>query len=683
MEAFASSPKPQASLLVYCAYACVHPGCRIEFTKNSDFSCMSLIVQCYLQVITHIMKFLSVSDRKEAALVNKTWYEASTDPVLLRDTIYLYHSSHPDSQEWWAEILKRKAQHVVLDNIDTCINTKSLILRSCSEITENLLSLSLKGSDLSEKTFITILSGCHNLRTLDISCCNSLFMTGALLSKDADRNALTGVLDNLMEINLSSVRYLSDATFNRLMSISPNVESVHLAGNQILFHSSAFCSGESQSCGNTAVLTFANFLQFLKRRSSKVKMINLSRTSIHDEGLTALASVAGLQLRELYLVACRDISDEGIVELSKKQVHLEVLSVNQCADVTDISVASLCHYAPELRKLLLADCRRVTDISIAKIQKLTKLERLDISSCYTITSRGLILGLCKNTLTNLRELILNCCSSVKDSFVAELCNILSQLSLLDLSSCSITDKSMHYISKYLTKLRTLRLAWCKDISDNGLLGIVDVTDPRLLKAENVDLCRCTRKRHTQIILDLPKKGEAEPLPVPPACESKLHVNVHKLQDWVPVSNIRTLHVLDLTSCHRVTDAAICQVMTFPELKSVHLSMCPSVTDESLRAIGLNIRGLEELHLSQCSGITDAGMAYISRRMWRLRTLDISKCDTISNKSLEAIFTYAKRLHNLDVSLCNNVTIDMIEMMENNMPHLRNVKKRLISGSGLF
>lgn len=52
----------------------------------------------------------------------------------------------------------------------------------------------------------------------------------------------------------------------------------------------------------------------------------------------------------------------------------------------------------------------------------------------------------------------------------------SNLRKLDLTSCVyLTDISVHAIATYLPALVVLRLGWCKEISDWGLLGMVEPT----------------------------------------------------------------------------------------------------------------------------------------------------------------------------------------------------------------
>jgi len=68
-----------------------------------------------------------------------------------------------------------------------------------------------------------------------------------------------------------------------------------------------------------------------------------------------------------------------------------------------------------------------------------------------------------------------CCSSLGDSFVVELTSCVPGLIELDVSSCSVSDVALRAICARLTALRSLRLAWCRDVTDTGLLGLPDLS----------------------------------------------------------------------------------------------------------------------------------------------------------------------------------------------------------------
>lgn len=54
------------------------------------------------------------------------------------------------------------------------------------------------------------------------------------------------------------------------------------------------------------------------------------------------------------------------------------------------------------------------------------------------------------------------------------------LRVLDLSSCvALTNQTMQAICTYLTHLSVLRLAWCKELHDWGLLGLRELSEEAL------------------------------------------------------------------------------------------------------------------------------------------------------------------------------------------------------------
>ena len=93
--------------------------------------------------MTHIFRFLGVPDRKEAALVCRKWYDASIDPMLLRDTIVTFHAP-VTTDAVFNQLGRRRTPHLVLDQIDGSFTSKNFLLYSCRHLTENLQSISLK-----------------------------------------------------------------------------------------------------------------------------------------------------------------------------------------------------------------------------------------------------------------------------------------------------------------------------------------------------------------------------------------------------------------------------------------------------------------------------------------------------------------------------------------------------------
>jgi len=370
-----------------------------------------------------MMRFLSVSDRKEAALVCRAWYEASLDPVLQKDIIlHFYASSAATTTKAIPGLSKRRLPHLVLNDFDSSLDAKAVVLKSCEQFGANLKSLSLKGSNLTERTFVELLSHCNSLVSLDLSCCNSLFMAGTLLEMNSDLTLLQNSLVNVREVNLSSIRHLTDATFNRIMTVCANIEKISLMSAPLVFNSNIYNSRGSRFA-NSSLLTYKNFLDFVLTQQC-LKSINLSRTSIEDNHLEELLSIPELHLDDLTLVSCRNVSDEGICSIAKHQPGLKSLDIRECPDLTNSSLMTIAACLTKLKNLYMQKCKQITDKGVATMTKLVELQVLDVSECHQITSAGLKAGLCLSEINlNLTSLNVSC-TDAGDQFVEKACETL-------------------------------------------------------------------------------------------------------------------------------------------------------------------------------------------------------------------------------------------------------------------
>lgn len=621
------------------------------------------------------MRFLSVSDRKEAALVCRSWYEASLDPILQRDiTIHFYASSAEQTSRAIPSLSRRRLPHLVLNNFDLSLDAKAVLLKSCEHLSANLRSLSLKGSNITERTFVELLSKCTNLVTLDLSCCNSLFMSGTLLEKNADMQLLRTSLTNVLDVNLSSIRYMSDATFNRIMTVCENVEKLSLAGSQMAFSSGVYYPSKSSRIASSSVLTFKNFLDFLVTQTC-LTSLNLSKTQIEDEHLDEIA-VSGLQLQELILTGCRNVSDEGIAGICKHQSQLKSLDVRECADLTNSAIMTVSARLTQLQNLYVNKCKQITDKSVVSMSKLKQLEVLDISECFQITSAGLCQGLChEGEMAVLTHLNLNCCSLVGDTFVDKACECLPLLTHLDLGSCfKITDHSVHSISSSLKYLRFLRLAWCKEVTDLGLLGLL--TEGNQHKHDEADgECRCTRKYPSTVIFKKPTDKKKET-----SVDDIRNNSLNSKKIPVAISNLVGLKYLDLTACKKLTDTSLMQAIKFPEIKVLSLGILPNLSPDGVAQIVRNNPSIEELNLSQCGSLTDSAMATITTRLPRLQLLNVFGCDQLTDKSVGYLKDNCSRLKHLDVSFCGGLSHEAVDNLENKCKTLQTVQKRMIGAT---
>ena len=613
-----------------------------------------------------------MSDRKEAALVSKTWLEASCDPILLHNVVSVYNGneSTPSIRKYgWV------APSVHWENCRLCI-TKSLIQSEAYvEMCKRITKLSLSGNEIMVHSFTVLLAQCQNLRILDLTGCNNLFIAGQILSKETEKALVKPVLQNIRELYLSSIRHLTDMSLNNFLLLCSNVEKLSLSGNQIMFYSHEYFMDYSSNC-NVAVLTFRNILTNIALLAQSLVSLDFSRTQLDSKALGELAIVYGLSLKELVLSGCRELTDVGIKNFCLKQTKLKHLDLSGCVNIGDTALIAVTESLESLQWLNINKCNKVSQYSITKLHKLQKLQKLDMTGCYRFSSNELMTGILgESLLSNLTSITVSCSETVDDDFIYLLCHKLPNIEHLDISSCfKISDISILFISGMLHRLRYLSLAWCKEITDNGLAGtsIDAVQDAYWKKKENA--CKCTRKSS---ILHQCQKTEKEC-----SADNKNHHHSHCYINFTeipakPISNLERLESLNLSACHKISDKSVATVFKFNSLKVLNLNLCTAITDCSLKEISWKIPSLQELYIGSNCHITDSGINIIAVKLKRLQQLDISNCDFLTNKTLESLKACAKSLKYLNVSMCKQITLSTLEAFEESMPHLILVQKRLV------
>lgn len=88
------------------------------------------------------------------------------------------------------------------------------------------------------------------------------------------------------------------------------------------------------------------------------------------------------------------------------------------------------------------------------------------------------------------------------------------------------------------------------------------------------------------------------------CPQLEHLSLKRSNMAQAVLNCPLLHLLDIASCHKLSDAAIRLAATScPQLESLDMSNCSCVSDESLREIALSCANLRILNSSYCPNIS--------------------------------------------------------------------------------
>lgn len=620
------------------------------------------------QVLVYIFTFLNVTERKLASRVCKLWYFASLHPKLQEHTVFILTNNTNVTVA--RNIGQRRPANVIFRGLDSSSHSK-LLLSTVSHSWESsiLHSLLFESSVISETDFINVLSKCSSVQRLSVNSCDSLFMSGNLLRNNTDRDLVQSTLVNVKELVLCSNRYLSDNIFNILMSLMPNVKKLSLSSCHISFHSSLYLVGQAAA---SCIMTFHNIRKFITDRAKLIKVMNFSKTSIDDKALTILAETPNLQLEEINLEHCQEVTDEGIEHLCMYQQQIQSVNVSGCHGISDKSIRMIAEKLSCLKRFNASKCNLLGEDAVYFIAGVEFLEELNMSRCFRLTSASWIKSLHGRAFKNVTVLNLSYCTMIDDKAVAEIAKM-PELKHLDLSSCfNITDKSVQAICINLGNLSYLNFAWCSEIQNLILEAIQDVLNADKIKEQEHGKCKCTKENESfKSYLDLKlKKPEENIKPeLLTFIESDCRANSDPNLKPFSINSLKNLKVLNLCGCTRLLQESL-QNLKLYKLRHLNLSMCTAVTDDHLIHISDCCSLLVELQLSQCHLLTDTGTAYVLAHNHLLEGLDISGCDRLTDCTLELVSKLGRCLRYLDVSMCRGLHFERINKLEEMLPHVR-------------
>ncbi|KAM5263720.1 uncharacterized protein ACOB6Z_007664 [Ctenodactylus gundi] len=448
-----------------------------------------------LEMLTYILSFLPLSDQKEASLVCWAWYCAAQNAlreINVQYNIPVSSASLPTIKN----LGLRRISCISLTNLDGSTTSHQVLQSVAYHLGPHLQSLSLGGGSPTEASFVALILGCPALRTLDLSGCNSLFTSGTLLVQPEMAQRVRHALSGLCELNLAGLRDLGDLSFNRLSSCVPSLERLSLAYCHLTFQLGPAQGSVSPQDSSTSQLSFHNLLQFVKERAGRLRALDLSGTGLPPEALQALGQVAGLQLQELSLHSCRDLSTEAVVTLCRQQPGLTSLDLSGCSELTDGALLAVSRGLQHLRQLSLGKLQRLTDMGCTALGGLWELQILDMAECCLVTGQGLAqaLGSLCRAPPRLTTLRLAYCSSLKVLQFPQLRKL--SLSLLP----ELTDIGLVAVARGCRSLERLSLSHCSHLTDEGLAQAAE-SWPRL---QHLDLSSCSQL--TEQTLDIIRRA---------------------------------------------------------------------------------------------------------------------------------------------------------------------------------
>lgn len=623
-----------------------------------------------LEVVTHIMKFLSYADRVVASQVCHLWHDATLHPKFLDQEKVVFNKLNLDEIPEVLEVFSksnRQFYHFLFLDTELTNRVKQFFIKRGSMVR----SLVMINCCINEQTFVEILSHCTNLEALELDNCRELFMIGSVLSHQEDVEALKITLKKLKHLSVANNRYLSDALFNRLTSVAPNLENISLAGCFISFHSGIYkkfypnkLTANNLDFASESVLTLWNVLKHLELKAANIKQINFSKTLIDGKALTEIAQISKLQLEELILSYCEQLSNSGMLAIAQYQTELQVLNLSYCSRITDRTLIVVCKSLNNIRSLCLRNCRAITNLGVVEIRKLTNLQELDLSKCELVSSEGIENGVCY--CKRLQKLDLEGLNRITCSTIKVLAESLPKIIKLNLSYCfrAVTNESIQSIFEHQTELRSLKLVNCHYLTDAGLTGLGTATNsednkPVETSSLFVNIDQDEPKLHIslrsraeeEIVRDAYRKKAVEQMCVQQSESGICH--------GYSVARLRGLQDLDLGCCRGITDVSLKYAFKFRELQHLNLSYCQMISIDGLKHLGRNNPSIDTLNLNNCYNVNDDGIIEVTKSLHRLKYLDLQACVQLTNKSLKAIAQNCRSLRYLDIRLCTNMIPDRV------------------------
>jgi len=573
-----------------------------------------------VEVISHIFKFLSLSDRKAAGQVSKRWNYAYHHPELSENVVVCLNNGKQ---------LKLKC---VLNASTKCFN---LLIRDSRKLDDTSLfwknhgkiikKLTLLNCNMKGKTFTKILKKCKNLESLSVIHCKDFDLPGKTDMKDRkERLKLVRTLRKLKKIDLSYHENLTNNFFVKIVTLAPNLETLLLTGSFIINFDQAPQAGGNYKVSSGHV-NYANIIRFLTKKAEKLKYLSFTKTGMDYPGIYQLTRVKNLNLNGLYLKSCQHLTDESVQLICEYQKSLKELDIGCCPELTNASVLAITSNLGNLRVLSIQRNQSITDNGIKELWRLKKLESLNMSGCAMIFDKGIICGLCVHINQNMKELRLNNLRNISENCIIRLMACVPNIIHLDLGYCNLamTDAALQAIIKNNKSLKTLCLIKCDRLTDAGFTGR-GVTAPKAF----------TKNKRGRLRNRIPLTNTTDLLKTNEQKKEPRHLGKS-------IKELKRLRSLNLFGCSKITDDSIVEEFDFNDLQTLDLSKS-QVTQKGIRSLTINSKSLEKLTLYQCHQINDAGVQHIAKNCNRLREIYISS----KNLTQKAENILAKK--NLDI-----------------------------------
>ncbi|RHY30491.1 hypothetical protein DYB32_004276 [Aphanomyces invadans] len=381
------------------------------------------------------------------------------------------------------------------------------------------------------------------------------------------------------------------------------------------------------------------------------------------------------RLQSLHLANCTQVTSQGMFSLADRPHHsflpLLQLDVSGCVKITDSGLLVILTHCPKLETLSISHIPGLEGLTLYAVlaqQRLTpsllthvdlshtkslhfsalptiargcgrRLTHLNVTNTHGISDDGLVaLG---RHCPNLEVLTLHGCCDVSDSGIVHLVQYVPVVHPHD------ADFELHPTTTRCTQLRSVDLTGCVLVTSIGIVAIAShcphLTTLTLHGVHHVDstaheelAVRCRRLAVVGVMGMLVRLGQAG---------SGENSNIFAAPKLPPAS-LRAL-IVDSTASSLNLSKSACE---------------PDHVATALRAAASTARQFKELHLGSlvtddvCSALVST---FTAAPACQIRTLDLSRSRQFTTASLQSVLRVTPQLKNLNVEHCDQLTNDFV------------------------
>jgi len=283
-------------------------------------------------------------------------------------------------------------------------------LDKVGRLAPNLRDISLRGLEISGKSFIEIIKYCNLLKKIDVSQCKLLSEESISLIPQRCPNLIwfkaascpSSVTDDslskfneLENLQLLDISYCNKVTDVALISLSENKNSCII---ELYLNSLDKITNEGI---NYILFSCQNTLEVLE-------LTLLEQPEVNDKACVSLANCS--YLKALDLTGCKNIGDEGIQIIHQGPKENENPTIG----------------LQSLKTLKLNGLERMSDLSLMKLCGTSnKIESLELARCVNLSEYGI--GMVLKSLQHLRFIDVNNIPALSPQFVADIRNSKQQV----------------------------------------------------------------------------------------------------------------------------------------------------------------------------------------------------------------------------------------------------------------